>query len=349
MDSTEATSRIVEAAGTNGQVGAAGSGHVAAVDLGGTKILAAVFGPDGQIAARAKKATGKDHTPAAVIDRIAACVREAALSAGVPARELRAVGVGAPGVCDVEAGIVKIAPNLDWIDVPLKTELQNRLAVPATVNNDVRVAVIAEHAVGAGRGVANMIGVWPGTGLGGGLILDGRLYTGTAGLAGEIGHTTVLAGGPKCGCGGRGHLEALASRTGIVREIARRVKKGDKTLLTKYAGKDVTTATSGDLAKAWAKGDRLVTKVLDQAAQYLAVGIASLANLLNPDLVVLGGGVTEALGDRFIDRVAALVKKQPLSTSTGSVRIVRAALGDDAGITGAAIIARRLLAHQPAG
>src|SRR6266542_5578393 len=217
MDSVRVTISVDTVGTENGQVGTIGDGYVAAVDLGGTKILAAVFGPDGQIAARAKKATGKDHAPSAVIDRIAGCVRDAAADAGVAAMELRAVGLGAPGVCDVDAGVVKSAPNLDWIDVPLRAELQDRLSVPVALNNDVRVAVIAEHAVGAGRGVANMIGVWPGTGLGGGLILGGHLYTGTAGMAGEIGHTTVLAGGPKCGCGGRGHLEALASRTGIVR------------------------------------------------------------------------------------------------------------------------------------
>ncbi len=342
MDSVRVTNSVDTVGTENGQVGTIGDGYVAAVDLGGTKILAAVFGPDGQIAARAKKSTGKDHAPSTVIDRIAGCVRDAAADAGVAAMELRAVGLGAPGVCDVDAGVVKIAPNLDWIDVPLRAELQDRLSVPVALNNDVRVAVIAEHAVGAGRGVANMIGVWPGTGLGGGLILGGHLYTGTAGMAGEIGHTTVLVGGPKCGCGGRGHLEALASRTGIVREIARRVKKGDKTLLTRYAGKDVTSATSGDLAKAWSKGDKLVTRVLDRAAEYLATGIASLANLLNPDLVVLGGGVIEALGDPYVERVASLVKEQPLATSTGTVRVVRSALGDDAGITGAAIIARRV-------
>src|SRR5262249_25779087 len=158
----------------------------------------------------------------------------------------------------------------------------------------------------------------------------------------EIGHITVDAGGPKCGCGGRGHLESLASRTGIAREIARRVKKGDRTLLTKYAGKDITTATSGDIAKALAKGDKLVAKVPARAAGSLAIGTASLANLLTPELVVLGGGVVEALGEPYVERVASLVKEQPLATSTGTLRIVRSALGDDAGITGAAIIARRV-------
>ncbi|MGH2353971.1 MAG: ROK family protein, partial [Chloroflexota bacterium] len=220
--------------------------------------------------------------------------------------------------------------------------LQARLQVPVAVGNDVRVAVLAEHAAGAGRGVRNMVGIWPGTGVGGGLILNGHLYMGEGAMAGEVGHITIKAGGPKCGCGGRGHLEALASRTAIVRDIAKAVKKGEKTLLTKTVGKDVSTATSGALARAWRRGDKLVTRVLDRAAEHLALGIASVANLLNPELVVLGGGVVEGLGESYIEQVRKLVRKMPLQSSTESLRIVKSELGDDAGITGAALLARRL-------
>ncbi len=319
-----------------------GEGYVGAVDLGGTKILAAVFGPQGQIAGRAKRPTGRDHTPAAVLDRIAECLRQAAAAAGVNAADLRGVGIGAPGPIRPEDGSVAIAPNLDWVDVPLRAELVARLAVPVAVGNDVRVAVLAEHGAGAGRGARDMVGIWPGTGVGGGLILNGELYTGTAAMAGEVGHITVHAGGPKCGCGGRGHLEALCSRTAITRAIAKRVKQGDKTILTKIAGKDVTRATSGDLAKAWARRDKLVVQAVDQAAAYLALGIASVANLLNPELIVLGGGVIEGLGEPFIDLVRGRVAGMPLASSTRPLRIVKSELGDDAGISGAALLARQL-------
>jgi glucokinase len=326
----------------NGSASAlAGDGYVGAVDLGGTKILAAVFAPDGTIAARAKKATGRDHSPAAVADRMASCVREAARAAGIDAANLRAVGVGAPGPIEAATGVVLTAPNLDWENVPLKAELEARLGVPVEVDNDVRVAVLAEHAAGAGRGVRNMVGIWPGTGVGGGVVLDGRLFRGTDGLAGEIGHITIKAGGPRCGCGGRGHLEALCSRTAIVRDIAKAARRGTPTALTKIAGGDLTSATSGALAKAWSRGDKLVTRVLNRAARHLAHGIASVANLLNPELVVLGGGVIEALGDQFVEQITAEVRKLPLHESTRSIRIARAAFGDDAGISGAALIARR--------
>lgn len=328
----------------NGANPLAGTGHVAAVDLGGTKILAAIVGPDGTIVSREKLETGSDHAVGAVADRIAECVRGACSTAGIESAQLAAVGIGAPGPIDLAAGVVKVAPNLGWRDAPLRDELERRVDVPVALDNDVRIAVIAEHAVGVGRGVRNMIGVWPGTGVGGGLILNGQIYTGSNDVAGEVGHMTLKIGGPKCGCGGRGHLESLASRTAIVRDIVRAVSKGEKTILTKIVGKDLSKTTSGALAKAWAKDDPLVTRVLERAAKYLAVGIASLANALNPELVVLGGGVIEGLGESYVKRVRSHVHKLPLPPNNAELKIVRSGLGDDAGVTGAALLARRLAA-----
>ena len=298
--------------------------------------------------ARTKKPTGHDHTPAVVLDRIAACVRQAAQAAGVAPESLRAAGLGAPGPIDEQEGTILIAPNLDWENVPLRGGLEARLGIPVELGNDVRVAVLAEHGVGAGRGAKDLVGIWPGTGVGGGLILNDVLYTGSRAYAGEIGHITVKAGGPRCACGGRGHLEARRSWTAIVRTVARAVKRGEKTLLTRLAGKDVTRATSGDLATAWTRGDRVVLDAVDRAARYLALGIASVANLLNPELVVLGGGVVEGLGEPLVAQVRAHVARMPLTSSTGSLRIVKSALGDDAGITGGALIARRSTRPVPA-
>ena len=318
----------------------AGAGHVAAIDLGGTKILAAIFAPDGSVVSRAKTSTDAERGASVVVDRMAEAVRDAAREAGVEPASLAGVGVGAPGPIGEDGGVVQVAPNLGWIEFPLRDELAGRLGRPVFLGNDVSVAVLAEHRVGAGRGTRHMVGIWPGTGVGGGIIADGRLYGGARQMAGEIGHITVKAGGPKCGCGGRGHLEALCSRTAIVKEIAKQAKRGAKTELSKIAGKDLMRATSGDLRKAYEREDKLVVKVLDRAARYLALGIASAANLLNPELVVLGGGVVEALGEPFVERVRALTRKQPLEAVTRDLRIEASQLGDDAGITGAALLVR---------
>ena len=319
----------------------AGAGHVAAIDLGGTKILAAIFTPDGSVISRAKQMTHAERGSAEVVDRMAEAVREAAADAGIDPSALDGVGVGAPGPIGADGGIVQVAPNLGWLEFPLRDELARRLNRPVFLGNDVSVAVLAEHQVGAGRGTRHMIGIWPGTGVGGGIVADGKLYGGAGQMAGEIGHITVKAGGPKCGCGGRGHLEALCSRTAIVKEIAKHVKRGAKTELSKIAGKDLTQATSGDLRKAVQRGDKLVIKVLDRTAKYLALGIASAANLLNPELVVLGGGVIEALGEPFVVRIRELTREQPLEAVTRDLRIEPSLLGDDAGITGAALLVRQ--------
>jgi glucokinase len=331
----------------NGRGGArpalAGEGFVGAVDLGGTKILAAVVSPDGAIVARAKKSTGKSSAPETVIDRIAACVREALETAGVEPSALRAVGIGAPGPVDPERGVLRTAPNLEgWHDVPLADELGRRLGVPVALDNDVRVAVLAEANAGAGRGVRNWVAFWPGTGIGGGVVLDGQILRGATNTAGEVGHITVKAGGPRCGCGGKGHLEALASRSAIVRDIARRVKKkGEKTLLSEIA-RDVEKAKAGELAEAYRRGDKLVVKAIERAAKYLGIGVANIANTVNPELVVLGGGLTEALGEPFVRQVEQEARRRPLAAATAELQVVQSQLGDDAGVVGAALVARRL-------
>lgn len=321
----------------------AGEGYVGGVDLGGTKILAVVVGPDGRELGRSKKSTGRNHEPGAVIDRIAKCMQDAAAEAGISVDQLRAIGIGAPGPVVPEEGVLTVAVNLGWHDVPLKAELEQRLGVPVVVDNDVRVAVLAEHLAGAGRGVRSLVGVWLGTGIGGGVVVNGELITGANNSAGELGHITIKAGGPKCACGGRGHLESLASRSAIVREIADQVGKGKKTILTSIVEGEVDKATSGDLADAYRKGDKLVVREINRGAKYLSMGIASIANVLNPEMAVLGGGLVEALGEPFLRRVTEEVRERPMYAATRPLRIVQSELLDDAGVIGASLIARRLL------
>lgn len=319
--------------------------NVIAVDMGGTKILAAVVNAEGDILGTAKIPTKADKGAAVVIDRIASCIQKAVDKSRVAQASIQAVGIGAPGPLDPGTGIVLFAPNLGWTDVPLKTELENRVGLPTFVDNDVNVGTLGEHAFGAGKGMSTLVGIFVGTGIGGGIIMDGELFHGASQTAGEIGHIIVKAGGPRCGCGTRGCLEALASRTAITRQLQKAiVKKGKKSILPELTGGDLKLIRSGALAKALRSNDKLTVKVFKKATKYLGVGIASIVNFLNPEMIVLGGGVVEALDDSFLDDIAAVVADYSLPNTLSGVRIVKAQLGDDAGILGAAALARQRLA-----
>jgi len=314
--------------------------YVAAVDLGGTKTLAAVVAPDGHVIARHKARTPARQGEERALETIAVCVERAIEASGLPARRIEAVGIGLPGPLDPDAGIVKIAPNLGWVNVPVKETLEARLRKPVFIENDANAGALGEHRFGAGVGVSEMLGIFVGTGIGGGIILDGRLYHGFGKVAGEIGHMIVQVKGPKCGCGNRGCLEALASRLAIVRDLTEAIAEGRKTILTKMmSAKKLHAIRSSLLAEAFHKGDKLTVKVIKRAANFCGAGVASLLNLLNPEMVVLGGGVVEALGEDFVDLVARAARKCTFEVTFEGVRIVPAKLKDDAVLLGAACVA----------
>ena len=318
--------------------------NVIGVDMGGTKILSAVVNASGNILATAKIPTQAKDDTSIVIDRISDCIKEAFKKSEVSEGTIRAIGIGAPGPLDPETGVVIFAPNLGWKDVPLKTELEERIGIPIFVDNDVNVGTLGEHTYGAGRGVQNLVGIFVGTGIGGGIILNGELFHGASKTAGEIGHIIVQEGGPKCGCGNRGCLEALASRTAMTKQLRNGIlKKGKKSVITKLTDGDLQQIRSGTLAKALRSKDKLTQNVFRKATKYLGVGIGSIVNFLNPDMIVLGGGVVEALDKDFIKDIRKAAKKYALPDTLKGVQIVRAQLGDDAGVLGAAALARQRL------
>ncbi len=318
--------------------------NVIGVDMGGTKILSAVVNESGDILATAKIPTQAKDDTSIVIDRIADSIKEAFQKSGVAVDTIQAIGIGAPGPLDPQTGVVIFAPNLGWKNVALKTELEDRLDIPTFVDNDVNIGTLGEHTYGAGKGIQNLVGIFVGTGIGGGIILNGELFHGASKTAGEIGHIIVKADGPKCGCGTRGCLEALASRTAMTKAFQKAIlKKGKKSILTKLTDGDLDLIRSGTLAKALRSKDKLTVKVFKQTTKYLGVGIGSIVNFLNPDMIVLGGGVVEALDDKFIDNIRKAAKKYALPDTLKGVQIVRAELGDDAGVLGAAALARQRL------
>lgn len=318
--------------------------NVIGVDMGGTKILAAVVDAEGQILATAKMPTQANDETSIVIDRISDCIKEAFQESGVSADTVRAIGIGAPGPLDPETGVVIFAPNLGWKNVPLKTELEDRLGIPTFVDNDVNVGTLGEHTYGSGRGIQNLVGIFVGTGIGGGIIMNGELFHGASKTAGEVGHIIVQEGGPKCGCGNRGCLEALASRTAMTKFLRNAIiKKGKKSVISKLTNGDLQQIRSGTLAKALRRKDKLTQKVFKRTTKYLGAGIGSIVNFLNPEMIVLGGGVVEALDEDFIKKIRKAAKMYALPDTLKGVQIVKAQLGDDAGVLGAAALARQRL------
>jgi len=317
--------------------------HVIGMDLGGTKILAAVVDEDGRIVAEAKVKTRPEKGPDAVIERMAEAAREAVHRLKLGWDGIRGVGVGAPGPVDPDAGVVHHMPNLPgWEEVPLASQLGQSLGVPVFLENDVNLGTLGEHVLGAGRGTKDMVGIFVGTGTGGGLILDGKLHSGYRHAAAEIGHMILLADGPVCGCGKRGCAEALASRTAIERDIWLGVAAGRNSLIPELTGGDPEQLTSGVLAHAMREGDPLVSEVVARAQWYLGLLTASIVNLVDPEMVVFGGGLVEALGEEFLDPIRVTARQYFIQqTDAGKVGIVTAKLGDRAGVLGAAALARQ--------
>jgi glucokinase len=315
--------------------------YVLGVDLGGTKIYAGVFDMSLKPVGTSRVSTKPQRSPDEVIDRIARCVKDAVDECDLKFDQVKAVGIGAPGAVDTETGRVIFAPNLNWKDVPLKKNLEKVLGVPVCVENDGNICTIGVHHAEFKAKPQDLVGVFVGTGIGGGLILDGHLYSGFNRTAGEIGHMVIDVDGPKCACGNNGCFEALASRTAIFSKIRAAIKEGQKTILTDMLGPDLNDLRSGDLRKAIRRGDKVVEKIVAQAAEYTGIAVGNLINILNPEVVVMGGGVIEALEDEMMSIIVKTATASTLSGTAKGISIVASKLADEAGITGGAVLARR--------
>jgi glucokinase len=314
------------------------------VDVGGTKIQTVAVDADGAILGRDRRPSPAASGPSGMIAAIADSARASLLDAGAGERDLRAIGLGAPGQVDAARCIVLYATNLVGWERPVDvgTPLREALGAPVALANDVQASVTGEHRQGAGRDAASMLGVFCGTGVGGGLVLDGRLWTGL-GAAGEIGHTVVRRGGSRCGCGRRGCLEAYAGRR-MMEERARRLHhRGRRTrllALMEQKGKD--RMTSSVWAAALEQGDPVALDLVDRATRALGTAIASACNLVDVERVVVGGGLATRLGEPFLDAIRTAAEPQALRAGIRE-RIVMSELADDAGAVGAALLAGDLV------
>jgi glucokinase len=309
------------------------------VDLGATKIEAALVGASGRIVDRVRAPTLRDRGPAGVLDAIVDLVTKRYLGGTGPL--VTAVGIGVAGQIDTENGIVRDAPNLEWKDLPIRALLEAALGLPVAVLNDVQAITYGECQHGVGRGVSDLVCVFVGTGVGGGIVIDGKLIRGCSGNAGEVGHMTIDHDGPPCSCGNRGCLEAFVGGWAIAQRARQSVQAepaAGATLL-RLAGGDIEQLSAALVGKAAADGDPLACSLVADAGAALGAGLASIANALNPALLILGGGVVEGLpslaeiAEQELGRRALRAAREPL-------RVVRSQLGSNAGVIGAARFAR---------
>jgi glucokinase len=314
------------------------------IDLGGTNIGTAAV-RDGKVLAHHKTKTQANKGPRVVIERIEKTVHKVAQKLNCLPGDFQALCVGAPGAVELETGMVNDAPNLDWIDVPLGDTLEKKLGIPVFVDNDVNAGVIGEYVHGAGRGFEHMVGVFVGTGIGGGVIINGEMHYGGRGSAGEIGHMVIVPGGRTCSCGKKGCVEAYTSKTAIAAAIREQIDLGRDSYLKETLANNKDKPLSSSLIEDALKSrDPVTTEAVQQAQFYLGLLTANLVNTLDPDVIVFGGGLVEQLGDDFLEPIRQTAKTHYLQQKdAGQIQIIPAALGDQAGTIGAAVVAQQRL------
>jgi glucokinase len=325
----------------SGEMAASEQPLAVGVDLGATKIEAALVGASGRIIDRIRAPTLRDRGPDMVLEAVADLVTRQYLSGTGPL--VAAVGVGVAGQVDTENGIVRDAPNLNWKDFPIGTRLERALARPVAVLNDVQAITYGEHQHGAGRGTDDLVCVFVGTGVGGGIIVGGKLIRGCSGNAGEFGHMALERDGPPCSCGSRGCLEAFVGGWAIARQARQKAleEPAAAASLLRLADGEPDQLSAELVGRAAAAGDPLARILVADAGSALGVGLASIANALNPSLLVLGGGVVEGLPN-LVELAEQEFRRRALRAAREPLRILRSQLGSDAGVIGAAHFAREM-------
>jgi glucokinase len=309
------------------------------VDLGGTKILTAVTDSQGKMLSRDHSVTPAREGPKAVLESILESTHRALERADVALSSLACAGVGAPGLVDPRQGMVFTSPHLPgWRDVRLRDMVEEGLGKRTFLINDANAAALGELQFGAARGARNFIYVTLSTGIGGGIVIDGELYSGTIGAAGEVGHMTIDDRGPLCNCGNRGCWETLASGTALAREARQRMEQGVSTSILEYAQGDVAKVTAQAVHDAARGGDSLARELIARTGYYVGVGLANLINIFNPELIVIGGGLSN-IGDILLEPAFKVAGERAYKETFRAVRFASAALGRDSGVLGAAVFA----------
>jgi glucokinase len=309
---------------------------VLAVDVGGTKVLVAAVTLGGEIISRRYYLTEAENGVRTVINKLSSVINKSIARVKSDNTELLGIGIGIAGVLDIGKGLVTNSPNLPgWRNIPIRDSIAARSELPVYLINDASAAALGEYRFGAGAGFNNMLYVTVSTGIGGGIIANGGLYIGADGCAGEFGHTTIVPDGPNCHCDNFGCLEALASGWAIAKEAITRISNGESSYITEVVDGKIENITAEDVAAAARKDDRLACDIVDKAAGYLGIGLANLVNIFNPELIVIGGGLSK-MGNMLIKPARRIIRRRAFRLPAKTVRIVRARLGSNAGIVGVA-------------
>ena len=313
---------------------------VIGVDLGGTNIVTGAISEDGTVRlpvrtglTNAKR--GADTVADTIAEMVEASIADVQRELKIPRTHILGVGLGSPGPLDRAKGIVVVTPNLGWTNYPLRGKIEERVHLPASLDNDANCATLGEWWLGAGSGTKNLVGLTIGTGIGGGLILNGELYHGSTDAAGEIGHTTIETQGRRCNCGNYGCLEAYASGPAIAERAREALAHEDSSRLRAMVDGDLSRITAQIVYSAAAEEDALALEIVRETARFLGTGVANLLNIFNPAMVVLAGGVTQA-GDRLFEPLRAEVRRRAFRPAWEAVRIVPGELAGTAGVIGAA-------------
>lgn len=307
--------------------------YVIGIDLGGTKISGAVSNLQGDILSQYTTPTLAEEGEEAVLDRIFKVIEKIMSDSNKSSKEIKAIGIGSPGPLDAKKGIIITTPNLPFENFALVEPIENKFGIHTYLDNDANVAAIGEYIFGAGKGTKNMVFVTVSTGVGGGAIINGDIYRGNTSNALEIGHTTLVEDGPRCNCGNYGCTEALASGTAIAKRAKEAIESGAKTSLTNYE-----KVTSYEVFVEAKKGDKVSADIIDKCLNYLGICIANIVNTFDPEMVIIGGGVSKA-GDIVFNKVKEVVNRRAFKDIAESCNIVPAGLGTDAGVIGAVALA----------
>ena len=304
------------------------------IDVGGTKVLGAIFNEKKEIVYRLKKKSKEQGDSTQNVEKvIISVVEEMIEESGIKKKDIHAISSSAPGVIDQNTGVVLFTPNLPWRNYDIRSSMEKKFGIPFYIGNDVNLGVLGEYKYGVARGYKNVVGFFVGTGMGGGLILNGELYTGNQFKGAEYGHMILDPEGPLCNCGQRGCLEAFSSKQGMSAYIRQQVSRGRESMMADAVSEGVFRSKA--LKKALAAKDPVAMEAVDRACHYLAIATGNMINTISPDLVIYGGGIIEAMGDLFLSKILAEVDRYCMTAIRPTVDIKNAALGDDSVIYGA--------------